>query len=93
MAKRQAVFNILAYKEHLSVFALQLCITSPLQSHIQDDQYFVTYTIEPMLELLWIEEIAHEDTSYKVLFPITTPPMARPPQVRNCESGLVKYSA
>ncbi|XP_064839507.1 zona pellucida sperm-binding protein 4-like, partial [Oncorhynchus masou masou] len=46
-----------------------------------NDQYFVTYTIEPMLELLWIEEIAHEDTSYKVLFPITTPPMARPPQV------------
>ncbi|XP_038818484.1 uncharacterized protein LOC120019235 [Salvelinus namaycush] len=60
------------------------CITRlPLQSHIQDDQYFVTYTIEPMLELLWIEEVAHEDTSYKVLFPITTPPMARPPQVRN----------
>ncbi|XP_031673155.1 uncharacterized protein LOC116352774 isoform X2 [Oncorhynchus kisutch] len=53
------------------------------ESHIQDDQYFVTYTIEPMLELLWIEEVAHENTSYKVLFPITTPPMARPPQVRN----------
>ncbi|XP_064835406.1 zona pellucida sperm-binding protein 2-like [Oncorhynchus masou masou] len=56
------------------------------KSHIQDDQYFVTYTIESMLEFLWIEEVAHEDTSYKVLFPITTPPMARPPQVCNYES-------
>uniref|UniRef100_A0A8C7SEN3 ZP domain-containing protein n=1 Tax=Oncorhynchus mykiss TaxID=8022 RepID=A0A8C7SEN3_ONCMY len=51
--------------------------------------YFVTYTIEPMLELLWIEEVAHEDTSYKVLFPITTPLMARPPQVHTVPEQAV----
>ncbi|KAL0965042.1 hypothetical protein UPYG_G00276030 [Umbra pygmaea] len=53
------------------------------KSHIQDYQYFSAYTIEPMLEMLWIEEDAHEDTRYKVLFPITTPLVARPPQVHN----------
>uniref|UniRef100_A0A674EPE7 Uncharacterized LOC115195762 n=1 Tax=Salmo trutta TaxID=8032 RepID=A0A674EPE7_SALTR len=42
-----------------------------------------------MLELLWIEEVAHEDTRYKVLFPITTPPMARPPQVHTVPEQAV----
>ncbi|XP_040920447.1 uncharacterized protein LOC121199644 isoform X2 [Toxotes jaculatrix] len=51
------------------------------KSHIQDDQYFTSYTIEPMLELLWTEDATHEDTRYKVLLPITTLPLFRPPQV------------
>uniref|UniRef100_A0A8C4F656 ZP domain-containing protein n=1 Tax=Dicentrarchus labrax TaxID=13489 RepID=A0A8C4F656_DICLA len=51
------------------------------KSHIQNDQYLTTYTIEPMLELLWTEEDSHEDTRYKVLFPITTPLQFRPPQI------------
>ncbi|XP_071396804.1 uncharacterized protein [Centroberyx affinis] len=51
------------------------------KSHVKDDQYLTSYTIEPMLELLWTEDDAHEETRYKVLFPITTPLMSRPPQV------------
>ncbi|GAA6228835.1 uncharacterized protein LOC108895975 [Lates japonicus] len=51
------------------------------KSHVQDDQYLTSYTIEPMLELLWTEDSTHEDTRYKVLFPITTPLLSRPPQV------------
>ncbi|XP_071324078.1 uncharacterized protein [Trachinotus anak] len=51
------------------------------KSHVQDDQYLSSYTIEPMLELLWAEDATHEDTRYKVLLPITTPLLSRPPQV------------
>ncbi|XP_035534148.1 uncharacterized protein LOC118340356 [Morone saxatilis] len=51
------------------------------KSYIQNDQYLTTYTIEPMLELRWTEEYSHEDTRYKVLFPITTPLQFRPLQV------------
>uniref|UniRef100_A0A8D3C4E4 ZP domain-containing protein n=1 Tax=Scophthalmus maximus TaxID=52904 RepID=A0A8D3C4E4_SCOMX len=51
------------------------------KSHVQDGQYLTSYTIEPMLELLWTEETTHEDTRYKVLFPITTPLLSRPAQV------------
>ncbi|XP_047429889.1 uncharacterized protein LOC124999149 [Mugil cephalus] len=41
------------------------------KSHAQDNQYLISYTIEPMLELLWAEDAAHEDTRYKVLLPIS----------------------
>ncbi|XP_044185804.1 uncharacterized protein LOC122965693 [Thunnus albacares] len=51
------------------------------KSHVQDNQYFTSYTIEPMLELLWTEDATHEDTKYKVLLPITTPLLSQPPQV------------
>uniref|UniRef100_A0A667XWR0 Uncharacterized LOC115356181 n=1 Tax=Myripristis murdjan TaxID=586833 RepID=A0A667XWR0_9TELE len=51
------------------------------KSHVQDDHYLTSYTIEPMLELLWTEDNAHEETRYKVLFPITTPLMSWPPQI------------
>ncbi|XP_059212233.1 uncharacterized protein LOC131990981 [Centropristis striata] len=51
------------------------------KSHVQDGQYFASYTIEPMLELLWTEETTHEDTKYKVLLPFTTPLMPQSPQV------------
>uniref|UniRef100_A0A674ELJ3 Uncharacterized LOC115192376 n=1 Tax=Salmo trutta TaxID=8032 RepID=A0A674ELJ3_SALTR len=74
-------YSVLVTEAHIIVEIPVGAVGGYFKSHIQDDQYFVTYTIEPMLELLWIEEVAHEDTRYKVLFPITTPPMARPPQV------------
>uniref|UniRef100_A0A8C7JNP6 ZP domain-containing protein n=1 Tax=Oncorhynchus kisutch TaxID=8019 RepID=A0A8C7JNP6_ONCKI len=74
-------YSVLVTEAHIIVEIPVGAVGGNFKSHIQDDQYFVTYTIEPMLELLWIEEVAHENTSYKVLFPITTPPMARPPQV------------
>uniref|UniRef100_A0A3B4WA82 Uncharacterized LOC111661437 n=1 Tax=Seriola lalandi dorsalis TaxID=1841481 RepID=A0A3B4WA82_SERLL len=51
------------------------------KSHVQDDQYVTSYTIEPMLELLWTEDATNEDTRYKVLLPITTPLLSQPPQV------------
>ncbi|XP_057679147.1 uncharacterized protein LOC130907748 isoform X1 [Corythoichthys intestinalis] len=43
-------------------------------SQVRDNEYLVSYMIEPMLELLWLEDATNEDTSYKVLFPIMTPP-------------------
>ncbi|KAG7508964.1 hypothetical protein JOB18_030126 [Solea senegalensis] len=43
------------------------------KSHVKDDQYHTSYTIEPMLELLWSEDATRDVTRYKVLFPITTP--------------------
>ncbi|KAF4099251.1 zona pellucida protein AX 2 [Onychostoma macrolepis] len=49
------------------------------KSHVLEDQYHVSYTIEPMLELLWKE--GEDETTYKVLFPITTPLTPWPPQV------------
>ncbi|KAG9328135.1 hypothetical protein JZ751_016291, partial [Albula glossodonta] len=49
------------------------------ESHSPDYQYYVTYSIEPMLEVHWREDSMYDDTLYKVLFPITTPPTARPP--------------
>uniref|UniRef100_A0A4W5P5K7 Zona pellucida protein AX 2 n=1 Tax=Hucho hucho TaxID=62062 RepID=A0A4W5P5K7_9TELE len=76
-------YSVLVTEAHIIVEIPVGAVGGYFKSHIQDDQYFVTYTIEPMLELLWIEEVSHEDTRYKVLFPITTPPMARPPQVHN----------
>uniref|UniRef100_A0A3Q2DLN7 Zona pellucida protein AX 2 n=1 Tax=Cyprinodon variegatus TaxID=28743 RepID=A0A3Q2DLN7_CYPVA len=42
------------------------------KSHIQDDKYYVSYMIEPMLELLWTEDATNEQTRYKVLFHIAT---------------------
>ncbi|CAB1342683.1 unnamed protein product, partial [Coregonus sp. 'balchen'] len=88
-AKRLDAEEMAARKYSLSVTDAHIIIEIPVgavggyfKSHIQDDQYFVTYAIEPMLELLWIEE-ENEDTRYKVLFPITTPLMARPSQVCN----------
>ncbi|XP_061603056.1 uncharacterized protein LOC133464882 [Cololabis saira] len=49
------------------------------KSHALDYHYQITYTIEPMLEVLWRAEEVHDETRYKVLFPITTPPMPHPP--------------
>ncbi|XP_016353307.1 zona pellucida protein AX 1 isoform X1 [Sinocyclocheilus anshuiensis] len=48
------------------------------KSHVVNDQYHITYDIEPMLELLWSDG-GMDSTRYKVLFPIKTPFMPRPP--------------
>ncbi|XP_037541468.1 uncharacterized protein LOC119418278 [Nematolebias whitei] len=51
------------------------------KSHIKDDQYFISYMIEPMLELLWTDDSTHEDTRYKVFFHISTDLMPQPLQL------------
>lgn len=53
------------------------------KSHAPDYQYHITYNIELMLEVLWRLDNSRDDTRYKVLFPITTPPMARPPHAED----------
>ncbi|XP_045917189.1 uncharacterized protein LOC123978096 [Micropterus dolomieu] len=53
------------------------------KSHAPDYQYHITYTVEPMLEVLWRADDIKDDTRYKVLFPITTPLMPRPPHHRD----------
>uniref|UniRef100_A0A3B4WAJ3 Zona pellucida protein AX 1 n=1 Tax=Seriola lalandi dorsalis TaxID=1841481 RepID=A0A3B4WAJ3_SERLL len=45
--------------------------------------YHITYSVEPMLDVLWRGDNNQDDTRYKVLFPITTPLMPRPPQAEN----------
>uniref|UniRef100_A0AAZ3R5T2 ZP domain-containing protein n=1 Tax=Oncorhynchus tshawytscha TaxID=74940 RepID=A0AAZ3R5T2_ONCTS len=63
---------------------IELPVGSPdgyYKSHAPDYSYHITYTVEPMLELLWRAEDTRADTRYKVLFPITTPLMPRPPHV------------
>ncbi|XP_056125463.1 zona pellucida protein AX 1 [Rhinichthys klamathensis goyatoka] len=49
------------------------------KSHAVDNQYNIRYYIEPMLQLLWSEG-GMDSTKYRVLFPIKTPFMPRPPQ-------------
>ncbi|CAL8318011.1 unnamed protein product [Merluccius merluccius] len=46
-----------------------------------DYQYHLTYTVEPMLELLWTAKESQSDTRYKVFFPITTPLMLWYPEI------------
>nr|XP_046147127.1 uncharacterized protein LOC123990565 [Oncorhynchus gorbuscha] len=72
----------------LSVTEFHIIIEIPVgspdgyyKSHAPDYAYHITYTVEPMLELLWRAENTQADTRYKVLFPITTPLMPRPPHV------------
>ncbi|XP_067274804.1 zona pellucida protein AX 1 [Pseudorasbora parva] len=50
------------------------------KSHAVDNQYHIRYNIESMLELLWSEG-GMDSTRYRVLFPIKTPFMPRPPQL------------
>ncbi|MGH0179492.1 UNVERIFIED_CONTAM: hypothetical protein FKN15_001741, partial [Acipenser sinensis] len=50
-------------------------------SHVLDNTYVISYSIEPMLEHTWQD--GPEKTKYTVLHPITTPFMPRPPAVTN----------
>lgn len=54
-----------------------------LQSYIQDNHYYASYEIEPVLELLWTEGAMH-DTRYKVFLPITTSPWLQLLYVTDC---------
>ena len=65
---------------HRSV-VFYLILHELLQSHAPDYQYHLSYTVEPMLELLWIAKDSQSDTRYKVLFPITTPLMPWYPEI------------
>ncbi|KAK0137804.1 Zona pellucida sperm-binding protein 2 [Merluccius polli] len=63
---------------------IELPIGSPdgyFKSHAPDYQYHLTYTVEPMLELLWTAKDSQSDTRYKVFFPITTPLMLWYPEI------------
>ncbi|MGH0142882.1 UNVERIFIED_CONTAM: hypothetical protein FKN15_077270 [Acipenser sinensis] len=51
------------------------------KSHVFDNTYVISYSIEPMLEHTWQD--GPEKTKYTVLHPITTPFMPRPPVVTN----------
>ncbi|XP_062304830.1 uncharacterized protein LOC134009123 [Osmerus eperlanus] len=76
-------YQMSARKYTLSSTEFHIVIELPIgtpdgyyKSLAPDDQYHITFTIEPMLELVWREESTQTDTKYKVLFPITTPPMS-----------------
>ncbi|CAL8392199.1 unnamed protein product [Arctogadus glacialis] len=75
---------------------IELPIGSPdgyFKSHAPDYQYHLSYTVEPMLELLWIAKDTQSDTRYKVLFPITTPLMPWYPDIADetiPEEGVFK---
>lgn len=47
------------------------------------EHYYISYTIEPMMEVLWKEGL--DKTLYKVLFPITTPLTPWMPQITDSE--------
>ncbi|KAJ0026511.1 hypothetical protein NQD34_017511, partial [Periophthalmus magnuspinnatus] len=49
------------------------------KSVVQDGMYLMSYRVEPMIELLWTEDMSFERTRYKVLFPISTPLLHLPP--------------
>lgn len=51
------------------------------KSYVQDNQYLTSYFVEPMLELLWTEDVTNENTRYKVMFPIISPLIYQPPQL------------
>nr|XP_057913633.1 uncharacterized protein LOC131107537 isoform X2 [Doryrhamphus excisus] len=86
--KRLDAAEVSARRYNMTVDHMYIAVHIPIgapggffKSVVQNGQYFVCYVIEPMLELLWMEDATNRDTRYKVLFPITTPPMSQPVQV------------
>ncbi|KAK2890066.1 hypothetical protein Q8A73_018366 [Channa argus] len=76
-------YTLTATEFHIIV---EMPIGSPdgyYKSHAPDYQYHITYTVEPMLEVLWRADKTQDDTRYKILFPITTPPMPQTLQVQD----------
>uniref|UniRef100_A0A3P9KZA9 Uncharacterized LOC101170068 n=1 Tax=Oryzias latipes TaxID=8090 RepID=A0A3P9KZA9_ORYLA len=51
------------------------------KSHVQANLYYISYMIEPMLEMLWSEDSVLELTKYKVYFTIATNVLPHPPQL------------
>ncbi|XP_062304599.1 uncharacterized protein LOC134008992 [Osmerus eperlanus] len=85
--ERMDKYQMAARKYTLSSTESHIVIELPIgtpdgyyKSLAPDDQYHITFTVEPMLELVWREESTQTDTKYKVLFPITTPLMSWPTQ-------------
>ena len=60
-----------------------------MQSVVKDNEYYTSYTIAPMLELLWAEDMTGEVTRYKVLFSITTPMAHMQPQLIDSECSCI----
>lgn len=54
------------------------------QSSVQGNGYYASYEVEPMLELLWTEDGAHQDTRYKVFLPVVTPSWLQSVYVTDC---------
>ncbi|MBN3301223.1 ZP2 protein, partial [Amia calva] len=48
------------------------------KSYVKDNVYGIIYKIEPMLEHTWKDDV-YDETKYKILYPIATPFMPRPP--------------
>ncbi|XP_063079889.1 uncharacterized protein LOC134469517 [Engraulis encrasicolus] len=100
----QAAMQTRGYSLHTTQqhYVLEMPMQSPegyFKSLIHRGRYHLTYSVEPMIELLWTDsgdaiQNQHKDsgdathkesgdatqTRYKVLFPITSPPLPRPPQ-------------
>ncbi|XP_066532751.1 zona pellucida protein AX 1 [Hoplias malabaricus] len=80
-----AHMNVMGYT--LALTDSQIIVTLPVggpdgyhKSHALKYEYHTTYSIEPMLEILWLE--AKSDlTRYKVHYPITTPPRLQQSQM------------
>ncbi|XP_028295584.1 uncharacterized protein LOC114457744 [Gouania willdenowi] len=86
--QRLSADQIKTHQYTMSVNDVHIVIDIPIgaaggyfKSHVKDGHYLISYTIEPMVELLWTEDATHENTRYKVLFPITTPMLLQPPKV------------
>ncbi|XP_031437603.1 uncharacterized protein LOC116223787 [Clupea harengus] len=67
-----------------SHFVIELPVGGPdgyYKSYAPEYQYHISYYIEAMIEVVWKEADSDQLTRYKVLYPITTPMMPRPPHV------------
>ncbi|XP_062324228.1 uncharacterized protein LOC134025304 [Osmerus eperlanus] len=80
--------EVMARRYSLSLNKMHIILQIPVgavggyfKSHVKNGQYLTTYSIEPMLEILWTEDDPPKDTRYKVLFPITTPFIISPLQL------------
>lgn len=74
-----------------SHIVVQIPIGAPdgyYKSHVQMERYHISYTIEPMMEILWNEGL--DKTTYKVLFPITTPLTPWMPQITDNTQAKLK---
>ncbi|XP_041951085.1 uncharacterized protein LOC121711502 [Alosa sapidissima] len=67
-----------------SLIIIELPVGGPdgyYKSHVSQYQYHILYSIEAMVVIVWKEAGSDLLTKYKVLYPITTPLMPRPPHV------------
>ncbi|XP_077367109.1 uncharacterized protein LOC144010602 [Festucalex cinctus] len=88
--KRLTADEVSARHYNMTVDNMYIVVQIPIgapggffMSLVHNNQYLVCYVIEPMLELLWIEDGSNGDTRYKVLLPIMTPPEPQPLKVQD----------